>query len=164
MEHKNKRVLDACCGGRMTWYQKGNDDTLFIDIRELEEKLTNGQTLRVKPDRIMDFRKMDLKSKSFSLVLFDPPHLTSLNPTAWMAKKYGILNKATWRDDIKQGFDECWRVLRNNGVLVLKWSVEAKSGSRSIPITEVLKVIDKTPLFGTRPGSKNKTYWLVFMK
>jgi hypothetical protein len=68
-----------------------------------------------------------------------------------MAKKYGILNKATWREDIKQGFDECWRVLKKDGVLVFKWSVEAKSGSRSIPITEVLKVIGKTPLFGTRP-------------
>jgi hypothetical protein len=164
METNNKRVLDACCGGRMTWYQKRSPDTLFLDIREFEEKLSNGQTVRVAPDAVMDFRKLDLPSQSFSLVLFDPPHLTSVSPSSWLAKKYGILNKETWREDIKGGFDECWRVLKRNGVLVVKWSVDTSHRSRSISITDLLKVLGRTPLFGTRPGSKNKTYWLIFLK
>jgi hypothetical protein len=84
----------------------------------------------------MDFRNLDLPSRSFSLVLFDPPHLTSVNANSWLAKKYGILNRDTWRHDIESGFDECWRVLRKNGVLVVKWSVDTGHPSRSIAVTD----------------------------
>jgi hypothetical protein len=164
MEIKNKRVLDVCCGARMAWYQKDCSDALFLDIRTLEEKLSNGQTIKVAPDAIMDFRKLDLPSKTFSLVFFDPPHLTSLGPKSWMAKKYGVLDRETGRQDIKAGFNEYWRVLKKNGVLVLKWSLDVSHPSRSIPVTDLIKVIGRSPLFGTRPGPKNSTYWLVFIK
>ncbi len=30
-------VLDACCGGRMFWWNKENTDALFMDCREVEK-------------------------------------------------------------------------------------------------------------------------------
>jgi hypothetical protein len=37
----SKRVLDACCGSRMFWFDKQNPDVVFADNRELE-KYRNG--------------------------------------------------------------------------------------------------------------------------
>jgi SAM-dependent methyltransferase len=39
-----------------------------------------------------------------------------------MGKKYGRLNKETWRDDLRAGFAEAFRVLRPHGVLIFKWN------------------------------------------
>lgn len=30
-----KKILDACCGSRMFWFDKENADVEFMDIREL---------------------------------------------------------------------------------------------------------------------------------
>lgn len=57
--------------------------------------------------------------------------------------------------DIKQGFQECMRVLEDCGVLIFKWNDE------QIKFGEILKVIDYKPLFGDKRG---KTRWTVFMK
>lgn len=161
---QDKEILDACCGGRMMWYQKNQPDTLYVDHRRYAEKLSNGQNFKVDPDMIVDYRHMPFVDDSFNLVAFDPPHFFSQKPTGWLAKKYGILDRENWRIDLKRGFDECWRVLKPNGTLIVKWSVERGSKSRSIPVTEVIKVFGQQPLFGTRPGSQGNTYWLIFMK
>ena len=68
-----------------------------------------------------------------------------------MAKKYGHLGN-NWKEDIKQGFNECFRVLENYGVLIFKWN-EAQ-----IKLNEILKLTDVKPLFGNR---RAKTHWLV---
>ena len=149
-----KPILDACCGSRMFWFDKQNPDVVFMDNRELEDTLCDGRKLVVKPDVLADFRNIPYEDKSFKLVVFDPPHLIRAGKSSWLAKKYGVL-KATWRQDIKQGFDECMRVLEDYGVLVFKWSAD------QIKVSEVLKVIGHKPLFGSRKG---KTRWLIFMK
>ena len=69
--------------------------------------------------------------------------------------EYGKLNKETWRDDLKQGFDECFRVLEPGGFLIFKWNED------QVKVTEVAKLFPVQPLFGQRGG---KTHWLVFMK
>ena len=74
---------------------------------------------------------------------------------AWLAQKYGKLNKETWRDDLKQGFDECFRVLEPGGFLIFKWNED------QVRVTEVNKLFPVQPLFGQKGG---KTHWLVFMK
>ena len=71
-----------------------------------------------------------------------------------MAKKYGQLG-SNWKEDIKQGFKECFRVLETNGILVFKWNEE------QIKLSEILKLTDVKPLFGNK---RSKTHWLVFMK
>lgn len=159
-----KLILDACCGGRMMWYQKKHKNVLYVDNRRFAEKMSNGQHFSVDPDQVVDFRDMPFEDESYHLVVFDPPHFFTQKETGWLAKKYGVLDKETWPDDIKRGFDECWRVLKTNGTLVLKWSIEKGSKSRSIPIGRLIEVIGRQPLFGTRPGSHNNTYWLIFMK
>ena len=125
-----------------------------MDKREYEDTLCDGRKLEVKPDVIGDFRNIPFPDKSFKLVVFDPPHLLRIGENSWMAKKYGKLTES-WPTDIKQGFDECMRVLDDNGVLVFKWNEE------QIALKDILNAITYKPLFGDK---RAKTHWLVFMK
>lgn len=150
-----KPILDVCCGSKMFYFDKDNENIIFMDNRELEDTLCDGRKLVVKPDIIGDFRNMPFEDNTFKLVVFDPPHLVRIGETSWMAKKYGKLNESTWQADIKQGFDECMRVLDTHGVLIFKWNEE------QIKLSEILKVIEYKPLFGNK---RSKTHWLVFMK
>ena len=147
------RILDACCGSRMFWFDKNNKDTLYMDIRE-EELEVHGSKTSVKPDVVGDFTDMPFDSNSFYMVVFDPPHLRWAGVNSIMRAKYGQL-EADWKTDIEKGFAECFRVLKPNGTLIFKWS-EAQ-----IPIKEVLELAGKKPLFGNQRG---KTHWIVFMK
>jgi SAM-dependent methyltransferase len=148
------RVLDACCGSKMFWFDKDHEDALFMDNRQVSDTLCDGRKLEVNPDLIADFRNIPFDDESFYLVVFDPPHLLKIGENSWMAKKYGKLNE-NWAVDIKQGFDECMRVLKPNGTLIFKWNED------QIKLSEVLKAIDVKPLIGNR---RSKTHWLVFMK
>jgi len=92
-------ILDACCGGRMFWYEKENPNVLFMDEREVEKgAFPNNWNPNwcVKPDVIADFREMPFKDKHFKLIIFDPPHLTSGSMKSVINKKYGLLNKDTY--------------------------------------------------------------------
>ena len=80
-----KRILDACCGSRMCWFDKDNTEALFMDIRQETTTLCDGRTLTVCPDVVGDFRNMPFDNESFNLVLFDPPHLKNLGKSSWMA-------------------------------------------------------------------------------
>lgn len=151
----NKYILDACCGSRMFWFDKSNKHTVFMDNRTLEDTLCDGRKLSVNPDVIGDFRNIPFDDNTFKLVVFDPPHLIHAGENSWLAKKYGVLDINTWKKDIKQGFQECMRVLEDCGVLIFKWNDE------QIKFGEILKAIDYKPLFGDKRG---KTRWTVFMK
>lgn len=158
MKNKDKIILDACCGGRTFWFDKNNKKVLFVDIRK-EEKGFIKQRLNfnIEPDEIMDFRDLKFKDKSFKVVVFDPPHLRKLGKTSWMAKKYGSLGE-NWKDDIKKGFSECFRILEKHGILIFKWS------ERDIKIKEVLALTEYEPLFGHTTGRSGATKWVCFMK
>lgn len=153
----DKKILDACCGSRMFWFDKNNPDVVFADIREEEHELCDGRLLRVNPDLKMDFRKMIFDDNSFKMVVFDPPHLAKLGHDTWMAKKYGVL-LPTWELDIKAGFDECMRVLEPGGILIFKWN------EVQITLNKVLDIIKVKPLFGHTSGKHGKTIWMAFMK
>ena len=49
-----KKILDACCGSKMFWFQKDREDTVYMDIREYEDILCDGRKLEIKPDVIGD--------------------------------------------------------------------------------------------------------------
>jgi 23S rRNA G2069 N7-methylase RlmK/C1962 C5-methylase RlmI len=149
-----QRILDATAGSRMIWFDPNNEDTLYLDNRQLATTLCDGRTLNVNPDIIADFRNMPFEDNTFYLVVFDPPHLKQAGQNSWLAKKYGVLTE-NWREDVSQGFKECMRVLKPNGTLIFKWNEE------QIKLGEILKVLDKKPLFGNR---RAKTHWLVFFK
>lgn len=147
-------ILDATCGSRMIWFDKSNPMVTYMDNRELETTLCDGRALNVKPDVIADFRNMPFKDASFSLVVFDPPHLTRAGDQSWLATKYGKLSD-DWREDIRRGVNECMRVLKPCGTLIFKWNED------QVPLPEVLKAINHKPLFGNR---RSKTHWMVFFK
>lgn len=149
-----KYILDVCCGSKMFWFDKNQENTIYMDCREVSETLCDGRKLEIHPDVIGDFRHIPFDDNTFSLVVFDPPHLKNIGETAWMAKKYGKLSD-TWEDDIRQGVHECMRVLQPQGVLVFKWNEE------QIRLKQILDCIDYKPLFGNR---RAKTHWLIFMK
>jgi len=150
-------ILDACCGSKMFWFDKDNKDVLFCDNRTLTDTLCDGRKLEVSPDMLCDFRNLPFEDGKFKLVVFDPPHLLNLGESSWMCKKYGKLDK-NWKDTIKKGFDECYRVLDEYGVLIFKWS------ETQITVREILEVVQTQPLFGHKSGKLNKTHWLCFMK
>ncbi len=153
-----KFILDACCSVRAMWTNKNHPNTIYIDNRR--EPLGHGRKEKINPDYIMDFRKMKFKSNSFKLVVFEPPHLKTLGRTSYFRSKFGCLDKETWEDDLKKGFDECWRVLEDYGVLIFKWS------NNEIKFREVLKLAPTEPLFFNTSNNKatSTTKWFCFMK
>lgn len=158
---KNKKfILDACCGGRMMWFNKNHPNTIYIDNRKTFKGYVNGKPNHiVDPDFIMDFRKLEFKDKSFKLVFFDPPHVfANENNNSTFIKCFGRLNKKTWEKDIKLGFDECWRVLDDYGVLIFKWS------ECNVQLKKLIEVIGKEPLVRSMRRGLSKTHWLCFMK
>jgi len=155
----DKFILDACCGGRCFWFNKKHPNTLYIDNRVREEGHDEHRPNHcIQPDLVRDFRDLDFPDKRFKLVVFDPPHIISKPEAYRMVKKYGWLNKETWKEDLKKGFDECWRVLDDYGTLIFKWN------ETSIKTKEVLGVFGRDPLFGHPTNSKATTHWFTFMK
>lgn len=146
------------------WFDRENPDAVFGDLRSASYEVTDNshgkpgkRAIHINPDSLLDFRALPFAEGSFKLVAFDPPHLTRAGKNSWMAAKYGKLS-ASWRDDLRQGFVECFRVLEPHGVLVFKWS------ETQVPLKDVLALTPARPLFGNSSGRKAGTHWLVFMK
>ena len=156
-------VLDACCGSRMFWFNRADPRAVFVDKRSethiLPDVSSSGgsRTLTIAPDIVADFTALPFETGIFALVVFDPPHFERNGDTSWCAKKYGTL-KGDWREELRKGFAECFRVLRPEGVLVFKWN------ETDIPVSQILALTPERPLFGNRCGKSNKTHWIVFMK
>ena len=155
--YDEKKILDPCCGSRMFWFDRQNPDVLYGDKRTEEHVLCDGRTLRIEPDVTLDFTDLPFGDGSFKLVVFDPPHLHTAGPKSWMAAKYGKLT-GDWREDLRLGFAECFRVLARDGVLVFKWN------ETQVKVREVLALASVAPLFGHLTGRKGLTHWMVFMK
>lgn len=48
-----KRVLDACCGSKMFWFEKDNPDVEFCDIRKIElTEYYPGRYIEINPDTV----------------------------------------------------------------------------------------------------------------
>lgn len=156
-------VLDVCCGSRMFWFDREDPRAIFVDKRSeshvLPDKSSKGGTrmLEVRPDVVADFTSLPWPESTFAMVVFDPPHLVSAGNSGWQAKKYGKLN-GDWRGMIRDGFSECFRVLKPEGTLIFKWN------EHDVPVSEILKLTEHKPLIGQRCGKLAKTHWIVFMK
>jgi hypothetical protein len=74
-----------------------------------------------------------------------------------LGKKYGRLPD-DWQAFIRQGFAECWRVLKTNGTLVFKWN------TRQFGMSAIIRCIGREPLYGQRLRKGVTTHWLCFVQ
>ena len=153
-----KPILDMCCGSRMFMHDKQDPRVLFSDIRNEEHTLCDGRLLEITPDIIADFKNLPFPDETFYQVLFDPPHLVRVGKNSWMFKKYGSLDKHSWRSDLAVGFREAFRVLRPHGSLIFKWN------ETQIWASQILELTDYKPTIVQRVGKNDKTHWMVFYK
>ena len=159
-----KKILDVTCGSRTIWFDKHHPAAIYCDRRRETYTgvwtSTNHDSERqcvIDPDVQCDFTDLPFEGNSFALVVFDPPHLVNVGETSWMAKKYGALDDG-WEQMLRDGFAECMRVLKPDGVLIFKWS------EVQIPADKVWRAIGQKPLFGHHSGKKMNTFWACFMK
>jgi SAM-dependent methyltransferase len=156
-------VLDACCGSRMFWFDKADERAAFMDRRRESHTLPDisskggSRELVVDPDYLADFTAMPFPDESFALVVFDPPHFERNGSSGWVGLKYGTL-KGDWREMLRAGFAECFRVLKADGTLIFKWCAD------EIPVSQILALTPERPLFGHKSGKQQKTHWVTFLK
>lgn len=157
------RVLDMACGSRMFWHNREHPNAIYLDNRQasylLPDKSTRGgvRALTIRPTVQADFTNLPFRNDQFDCVVFDPPHLIGAGKNGWLAKKYGVL-PSEWKDIVTRGFDEGFRVLRPNGMFILKWS------SHSVKIGNVLALTVRQPLFGSQRNRHASTHWVMFAK
>jgi 23S rRNA G2069 N7-methylase RlmK/C1962 C5-methylase RlmI len=142
----------------MFYFDREDERVLFGDIRSEQHVLCDGRVLSIDPNVITDFRALPFEDEAFRVVVFDPPHLVKAGPKSWQAAKYGRLTPETWRDDLRAGFAECFRVLAPNGVLIFKWA------ETQIPVSQILALTEERPLVGHRSGKRSGTHWMTFLK
>ena len=104
-----KLILDACCGGRMFWFNKHHPNAIYVDKRDMDRQViwiskdrTDSREYEVKPDIVADFTNLPFDDNSFYHIVFDPPHLTRAGESSWLAKKYGYLGP-DWRNILGGG-------------------------------------------------------------
>ncbi len=87
------RILDVCCGSRMFWFGKINQNVIYHDNRREVHLLKDSSSkngfreLIVNPDVLGDFTGLQFADNTFALVVFDPPHLIGNGRSSWLAKK-----------------------------------------------------------------------------
>lgn len=156
---QDKYILDATAGFRMMWFNKHDPNTLYIDARP-----------ECQPDEIQDYRKLPYPDRSFRLILFDPPHIIKSkqfgNYNSRMTNDFGYLIADNVEADLKDAFNEFWRLLKPYGVLIFKWN------NSYVPSDKIIKLAPEKPLFYQVTHSKSgktqtnhiKTLWFCFMK
>ena len=96
------------------YWNKDDPRVTFCDIRKEEVVVWHNRTHSVDPDIQCSFTDLPFPNESYSMVVFDPPHLVGQG-TGWLKLKYGHLEK-DWKIMITKGFSECFRVLKRGGI------------------------------------------------
>ena len=157
-----KLVLDMCCGPRMMWFDKQDVRAVYLDRRSERHAMSRPKRGTVewtetRPDILADFTALPFADNMFQVVAFDPPHFERSGKIGYLAMKYGWLDEG-WRDMLREGFKEGFRVLKPGGVLIFKWTATEN------PVSEILKLTPMKPLFGHKSGKQAHTHWLSFLK
>ncbi|MDH7247095.1 SAM-dependent methyltransferase [Escherichia coli] len=153
-----KTILDMCCGSCIFWFDKQKPCKVFVDILSEQHILCDGRRLVISPDILAVFRALWFADVSFPIVVFDPPHLERVGENAWMGKEYGQQNKDNWRDGLRAGFKEAFRVLRPYSVFIFKWN------ETQIPVSQILELTDEKGAIWQRTGKADKTHRVIFVK
>jgi SAM-dependent methyltransferase len=153
-------VLDVCCGKRAMWYDSKDTRAIFTDKRRESRQLDTrpGRSpCVINPDIQCDFTNLPFPDETFWHVVFDPPHILRTEPKGWITHTYGVLN-GDWKEMLRLGFAECFRVLKPSGTLIFKWS------DSNVPLPEILKLTPEKPMYGHRSGKQAQTHWCAFLK
>jgi len=140
----------------MFWFDKQDERAVGVDVRNGEVRMCE-RTWQVEPDHVADFTDLPFPDATFAHVVFDPPHRTTLSSHSNAEAAYGRLS-GDWREMIRRGFAECFRVLKPEGTLIFKWC------DRDVPLAEVLSLTDEQPLYGHKSGKNAGTHWMAFLK
>ena len=148
-------ILDVTCAGRHMWNDKNHPLALYVDQRqEPPGTIPIRPNWCIRPQVVASFTALPFASDSFRMVIFDPPHIIRTRRSkGFLRTKYGELG-ADWREVLRAGFDECWRVLQPGGTLIFKWS------GKTITAATVLALFSAAPLFKCR----HDVSWWIFMK
>ena len=165
------KILDATCGFRGIWYQKHHPFVTFMDKRKgtfhftdnaPKTKLKNRRSYNVLPDVVSEWKDAPFPDDYFDMVIFDPPHMIrdKDGSKSAMMIPYGSLDKQTYKEDIKLGVEKLFRILKPEGVFILKWCENA------IPVEDIFALMPYKPLFGsnTKKKSAHQNYWVLFLK
>jgi len=169
-------ILDATAGNRRMWRYRDSENIIYVDIE---------RRLEVKPTLFADDRQLPFRDKQFDTIFFDPPHcyggtsplFTSPRRTAeYLAKfkdkdatsYYGWDKYKTKAQLLRYLFDsskEFWRVLKDDGLLWLKWN-EASISLHTILalLTDWRELMRIKVKGGLRWGGEHRTYWLCMEK
>ena len=77
-----KKILDMTCGARSIWFNKKHPLAVYFDQRDVEYTAVFGnpprkRTASIHPDVVGNFTELPFDDNTFSLVVFDPPHIRS---------------------------------------------------------------------------------------
>ncbi len=145
------RILDATAGARAVWFDKTYPDAIYIDIRE-----------GLHPDnRRMDCRSTTFRSRSFDLVVFDPPHMTC-GPRSQMARRYGHWLTTEIRETVRGAFVEFYRILKPDGLVAFKWNDHDTALSAVLP-SQGFDALVGVPT-AQRTKHSSTTYWCLLRR
>jgi len=175
-----KFILDATAGFRLMWFDKNQENTIYLDKRNDEQILKDAEEfgknrgrklfknlMRKNPTIEGNFCKTTFPDESFRLIIWDPPHLIGSNSRRFQqGLTFGVLQAETWQSELRCGFAELWRILKPYGVLIFKWH------DSSLDYKRVLKLFTIRPLFGQittnryqKSAKKTRhTFWFTFVK
>lgn len=101
------RILDPTYGRGRWWSKWTPTDLVAHDLK------TDG----------VDFRALPHVDGEFDAITFDPPYKLNGTPSGEMDEAYGVDTPAGWQGRhalIRIGIDECARVLKPGGILIVK--------------------------------------------
>jgi len=157
------KILDATAGFRGIWYQKKHPFVIFMDKRNENitlKKGKNGGRIKINPDIVSEWARAPFPNNHFDMIIFDPPHILREEKLGILTKKYGCLQKSTYKHELENGIKKLFEILKPEGIFIFKWA------ESDIKIETVLKLFPYKPLFGSQTKSKGytQTFWILFIK
>ena len=155
------KILDATCGAKGIWFQKNHPFVTFMDKRNGKQYYASKKQTKicykVEPDVVSEWKDAPFPDNYFDMIIFDPPHIVRKKSTkSNMITEYGSLQPDTWKDELKEGIERLFKILKPEGIFVFKWS-----DNGGLKVNKVLSLFPYKPLFG---NVKDGNYWITFIK
>lgn len=169
-------ILDATAGNRTMWITKDSENIIYIDSQK---------RLEVKPTIFCDNTRTPFPDKTFDTIFYDPPqgwgtynsrHVYPKNTPEYrkildrpgLPVYYGWEIYKTRRELVRHIYkagEEFYRILKDDGLLWLKWNVMRIPLYRLLSIFStwklMLRIYVKSP---SQTAGKHQTFWLSLEK